>query len=303
MFLSLARILKFSFQDMTRNIWLTIVTITVLILSLILINTLLVVKVISNSTVKAIKEKVDITLYIKASTHEDQILALKAELSSMEGVRDVVYNSKEEALEFFRTKNQSNPEVLQALRELGRNPLSPSLIVYPTDVNKSADLINKLQQIDSEIIESRDFSDNSLMLEKIDNITKKVSQVGLLIVSIFVLISLSVVYNSIRVAIYTHRREIAIMRLVGASNIFIYLPFLFSAIFYTLVGILFVIALFYPFLSLLQPYLEVFFTGYSVNIVQYFSSNFWNVFGLQFLVITVINILASLVAVRKYAKV
>jgi len=292
--LSFTRIIKFSLQDIGRNIWLSIVTITILILALISINMLLLVQTIGDTAIRAVKEKVDISLYLKANAEEDKILALKAEVSNLGQVKEVNYISKAEALEFFREKNKNNPEILQALRELGRNPLSPSLVIKPENTESVKELINELNRIDNEIIESRNFTDHELMLNKINSITKKVSEVGLFISSIFILTTLLVVYNSIRVAIYTHRREIKIMRLVGASNPFVYMPFLVSSLVYALVGVVVVVAIFYPFLGLLQPYLEAFFIGYNVDIVSYFNSNFIKIFGLQFIGIAIINILASL---------
>lgn len=192
---------------------------------------------------------------------------------------------------------------MTALKELGRNPLSPSLTIVPKNFSDSSLLINELKALDNPIIESRDFSDNTVILNKINNITKRVNEVGLFIIIIFILTSLLVVYNAIRVAIYTHRQEIEIMRLVGASNFFIYMPYMVSAFVYTLLSTLIVISVFYPFLSLLQPYLEVFFMGYNVNILSYFVNNFALIFGVQFLAVLAINILASLFAVRKYARV
>jgi len=125
----------------------------------------------------------------------------------------------------------------------------------------------------------------------------------LVLIIIFVLTSLLVVYNTIRVTIYTHRQEIEIMRLVGASNSFIFMPYVFSALVYALVSVLIIISIFYPFLTLLQPYLETFFMGYNVNILSYFVDNFFLIFGVQFLAVLVINVIASLFAVRKYARV
>ena len=93
------------------------------------------------------------------------------------------------------------------------------------------------------------------------------------------------------------------MRLVGASNVFIYAPYLMSAVVYTLVALIIIIALSFPLLSLAQPYLEVFFVDYSINVVSYFTNNFLAIFGIQFLGIVVINILASYLAVKKYAKI
>ena len=301
--LSLYRIIKFSFQDIARNAWLSIVTVTILLLALFSINTLVTVRLISDSAIGAVKEKINISLFLKPETPESEIMALKAKLASSDKVRDVVYISRQNALEDFRKKYENNQEVLAALKELGRNPLSPSLTIIPKNFDESSLLINELRVLDNPIIESRDFSDNTVILNKINSITKRVNEVGLFIIAIFILTSLLVVYNSIRVAIYTHRQEIEIMRLVGASNAFIYMPYLVSALVYSLVSILIVIAVFYPLLSLLQPYLEVFFTGYSVNILSYFVDNFLAVFGVQFLIILLVNCLASLFAVRRYAKV
>lgn len=303
MFISLFRALKFSLQDISRNIWLSIVTITILFLAMFSINTLILTRVISSSAVEAIKEKVDLSLYLKNEAAETEILDLQNKIGSMERVKKVKYISKQEALDFFREKNKDNPEILQALIELGKNPLSPSLVILPQDVNGVGDLIEELKAIDSNIIESRDFADNKLILEKIDSITKKVNDVAMFVIIIFIVTSLLVIYNSIKVAVYTHKREVEIMRLVGASNFFIYAPFLLSSFIYTLVALIIMVAVTFPLLGILQPYLEIFFVDYNVNIVKYFISNFVAIFGIQFLAISAINVLASYLAVRKYARV
>ncbi len=301
--LSFFRIIKFSLQDIVRNIWLSIVTITILLLALLSINTLLTVRVVSDNAVNAVKEKIDISLYLKPEASENDIAALRARLAGMPEIKSVSYTSKQDALDSFRGKYRDNPEILQALRELGSNPLSPSLAITPADFDNTGNLVNSLRQLDSDIIESRDFSDNTAVVTKIQSVTNRVNEVGAIIIIIFVLTSLLVVYNSIRVAVYTHKREIEIMRLVGASNFFVYMPFLFSAFIYALISILVMIAVFYPFLTLFQPYLEVFLAGYNVNLISYFVYNFIPVFGLQFGIIFLITLLASFFAVRKYARV
>ncbi len=301
--LSFFRIIKFGFQDIFRNAWLSIATITVLLLALFSISMLMTVRIISDNASSAVKEKIDLSLFLKPDTPESEIIALKAKLSESERIKSVTYVSKQIALDTFREKYKNNQEVLAALKELGRNPLSPSLVIIPANLEEANLLINELKMLDNPIIESRDFSDNTVILNKINNITKRISEVGLFLILIFVLTSLLVVYNAIRVAIYTHRQEIEIMRLVGASNYFIYMPFIFTAFIYALVSVLIIVSVFYPFLSLLQPYLEVFFMGYNVNILAYFVNNFWLVFGGQFLIVLFINVIASVFAVRKYARV
>lgn len=288
---------------MFRNIWLTVATVSILVLALFSINLLFTVKVLSQSTITAVKEKIDVSLYLKNDATEDKIMALKTNISNLPQVKVVDYISKQQALESFKIMHKSDPQILQALLELGRNPLSPSLIVKPKNIESYDDLISALNKNNDEIIESKNFDDYKAMIAKINNITDKISQIGLVISAIFVLITILVVYNAIRVAIYTHRREIGIMKLVGASNWFIRAPYLVSSIIYTLIGVLITTTLFYPFLGLLQPYLKSFFSDYGFNLITYFNQNFLMIFGLEFLGAMLINILASLVAVGKYSKV
>jgi cell division transport system permease protein len=301
--LSFFRVIKFSFQDIIRNIWLSAVTIMILVLALFSINLLLVVKVISSSTVNAVKEKIDITLYLKSDAEENRILALKSQVENLGSVKQVDYVNKQVALEDFREKHKNKPEILQALLELGKNPLSPSLIIKPKDINNYEELVANLNKINDDIIESKDFDDYKAQLAKINSIAQKANQVGLFVSLLFVLITMLVVYNAVRVAISTHKREIGIMRLVGASAWFIRAPYLISSMIYSFFGVIIVIIIIYPLLNLFQPYLTTFFSGFEVSLLNYYNSNFVLIFGLEFLVASLINALASLVAISKYSKV
>jgi cell division transport system permease protein len=275
----------------------------ILVLALFSINLLLVVKVISSSTVNAVKEKIDITLYLKSDAEENRILALKSQVENLGSVKQVDYVNKQVALEDFREKHKNKPEILQALLELGKNPLSPSLIIKPKDINNYEELVANLNKINDDIIESKDFDDYKVQLAKINSIAQKANQVGLFVSLLFVLITMLVVYNAVRVAISTHKREIGIMRLVGASAWFIRAPYLISSMIYSFFGVIIVIIIIYPLLNLFQPYLTTFFSGFEVSLLNYYNSNFILIFGLEFLAASLINALASLVAISKYSKV
>lgn len=301
--LSFLRVIKFSFQDFWRNIWLSVVTIIIIVLALLSVNLLLIVKVLGAASVNAVKDKVDISLYLKTDAEEAKAFALKERISRLETVKNVSYVSKQMAMEDFTAKHKNDVEIIKALAELGKNPLSPALVIKPIDVDNYKDLIANLNKIDDPIIESRNFDDHRAILEKINNLTDKTGQAGLIISLLFILITVLVVYNTVRVAIYTHKREIGIMKLVGASNWFIRAPYLISGVAYSLIGVAAVIIIIYPLLSLLQPYLEQFFYGFEINILNYYNSNFFLIFGLEFLALAIINFLASLVAIGKYSKV
>ncbi|MCX6795765.1 MAG: permease-like cell division protein FtsX [Candidatus Falkowbacteria bacterium] len=278
------RIIKFSVQDISRNIWLSVATITILVLTLFSINMMATVRVISDNAISVIKGKVDFSLYLKSEAREDEIMALKDRIGELGNVKSVDYISKQQALQKFRDKNQNNQQVIEALRELGKNPLSPSLTISPKDTAQAPQLVESLKRLDSDIIESRDFADNASIIKKIDYITNKINEAGIFVIIVFSLTSLLVIYNTVKVTIYTHRREIEIM-------------------IYSLIATLIITSIFFPFLSLLQPYLEVFFTGYNINIVSYFITNFLVIFGAEFLAAAFASSLASLLAVRKYSKV
>jgi cell division transport system permease protein len=303
MLVSILRILKFSVQDIFRNIWLSLVTILILILTLFSVNLLLIVKTISSATVDNIKQKVDISLYLKTDALETDIAALKNKVSVLSEVESVNYISKADALDKFREKHRNDPEIISSLQELDNNPLTPSLVIHAKDINQYNVLINKLNKIDDPIIESRDFADHKAMLDKINSITNKVSDAGFLVSAIFIFVTILVIYNTVRIGIYSHRSEINIMRLVGASNSFVKMPFLVSSFIYTLFSMLLVIGIIYLFLSLLHPYLQTFFLGYDINLIAYFNQNFWSIFGLEFLIAACVNMLASMIAVSKYSHV
>ena len=290
-------------QDLARNVWLSVITIIIIVLALLSVNLLLIVKVLGLAAIGAVKEKIDISLYLKSDGEESRILALKSRISDLASVKEVAYISQQAAAESFRAKHQDNPEILQALLELGTNPLAPILVIQPKDINNYEDLIVSLNKIEDPLIESRNFADHKAMLAKINDLTDKASRAGLALSLLFGLITALVVYNTVAVAIYTHKREIGIMKLVGASTWFIRAPYLISGIVYAGLGVAAIIIIIYPLLSFFQPYLAVFFYGFKINILEYYNNNFLTIFGLEFLVVTLINFLASLVAVGRYSKV
>lgn len=303
MFLSLSRIVKFGFQDVWRNFWLSLATIMILILTLFSVNLLLSLKIIGQAAVDNLKNRVDISIYLKEGASEDKILSLKARLANLENVQEISYVSQAEALESFRRQHQENPEILQALQELDKNPLTSSLTIKPRDPDRYNQLIEELNQIQDPLIGSRNFQDNQTLLTKINNITSKINDIAIVISSIFMLIMLLVIFNSVKLAIHSHRQEIAIMKLVGASNFFIKAPFLFSSLIYTVAGVILTALIFYPFLNVLQPYLDTFFFGYNIDLLSYFNRYWWEIAGLQLLGIGTVNLLASYIAVGKYSRI
>ncbi|MCX6745381.1 MAG: permease-like cell division protein FtsX [Candidatus Parcubacteria bacterium] len=303
MFTSIFRVIKFAFQDFFRNFWLSIVTLTILILALFTVNLLIIFNLVTNTAITSIEDKVDINVYFKADISEDQVQNVQKYLQSMAQVKEVDFVSKNQALESFKTKHQDNPKILQSLEEININPLGASLIIK---AKKSADYPVILENLQTpqynNLIESKDFDDHKIVIERITSITQKVSRGVILVAIIFALISILIIFNAIRMAIYTHRDEIMAMKLVGATDWFVEVPFLLQGIIFAFLSIIITIIIIYPLLGFIRPYLQLILEN-DFNIVNYFNQNFIFIFGLEFLVAMFLNLISSYIAVKRYVKV
>lgn len=298
------RIVGFAVQDLWRNIWLSLVTISILGLTLVSVNMLVVFNVAASTAVALVEEKVDVSVYFKPTTTEDQVLVLQNDLQNHPEVESVQYISQTDALERFRIAHQDNSAIIGAIDELGDNPLGATLRIKARDLQRYPDIIAVVDQPQyASIIAEKDYDDRSGMIDQIGNWTERGRQVAWGFIILFGGISALIVFNTVRVAIYTHREEIGIEKLVGATNWFVSLPFVIEGIVYAVVGILVTIALVWPLLGIVQPSLTAFFGAGRLNIISYFSQHFFFIFGLQCLGAIALNVLASFIATRKYLKV
>src|SRR3989344_5016843 len=303
-FASLSRILLFTWQSFWRNFWLSLVTITVIGLTFISINFLIIMNVATDSALKIVRQKVDVSIYFKNDTGETKIQEVQTFLSSLTQVDSVRLITQNEALESFRQLHKDDPVIIQSLEELSTNPLGSTLVVKAKDTNEYAAIIAALEGSEfNDLILRKNFDDHKKYIEQINSFAANIRLVGIISTVVFSVIALLIVFNTIRVAVYTHRREIGIMKLVGATNWFISSPFLLESVLYGLLSALVAVPLIYLMLNFSQPYLNAFFQSGEVNLVGYFNKNFWKIFGLETLAIITLSMLSSAVAIRRYLKV
>ncbi len=303
MFTSIFRVIKFAWQDFFRNFWLSIVTLTILVLAFFTVNLLIVFNLVTNTAITSIEDRVDINVYFKADISEDQVQDVQKYLQSMSTVKEVNYISKDQALEAFKLKHQDNPKILQSLEEINKNPLGASLLIKAKNSGDYPVILENLQTPQyNNLIESKDFDDHKIVIERITSITQKVSRGVILVAIIFALISILIIFNAIRMAIYTHREEIIAMKLVGATDWFVEVPFLLQGIIFAFLSIIITIIIIYPLLGFMRPYLQIILEN-NFNIVNYFNQNFIFIFGLEFLVAMILNLISSYIAVKRYVKV
>ena len=298
------RIIKFAFQGFFRNIWLSLITVSVIILAFISINFIISLNIISSSAVNLVQNRVDVSVYFKSDTDESIILEAKNSFSELSQVENIDYISKEEALDSFRKSHKDDISVLESLEELEGNPLMGTLKIKAKDVNEYPlilDFINN-SKYDSYILD-KNFDDHKVFINSIGTISKNITKFGIAASIIFALISILIVFNTIKLTIYSQREEIAIMRLVGANNYFISSPFICESVLYTIFAFIGALLILFPASNFIQPYLASYFNESIVNLRQYFFDNLWLIFGSEFMGMIFLNSLASIIAVRKYLKV
>lgn len=301
---SFARIFIFASQSFWRNIWLSIVTITIIVLTFVSINFLIVINVISNAATRIIENKVDVSLYFKPDITEPQVLEVQTYLSSLTQVKEINYVSQTEALEKFRQKHLTDPVIIESLEELSNNPIGATLQVKAKNINDYPAIIEVLDNSKyNQLILDKNFDDHKVYIGKIKSLSDNLKKIGFSLSAVFILIASLIVFNTIRVAIYTHRQEIAVMKLVGATNWFVQGPFLLEAIFYGVIACVLAIIIVYPAISFIQPHLNSFFLTEEFSLVNYFNDNFWLIFGLELLAVILLNIVSSSIAIRRYLKV
>lgn len=301
---SLLRAFTFAFQNFWRNIWLSLVTIFILVLTLFSITLSSSLNLVAKEAIGLVKDRVDVSVYFFETANDDDVKNISAVLTSMPEVKDVDFITKEEALAFFKKKNEDNPIIQETLDVIGTNPLGPTLVVHAHNIEDFPKIMAVLDQPQyAKLIEDRDFEESQLVINKLTAVTDKVREIGLFVSILFILVATLVVFNTIRITIYTYREEIGIMKLVGASNWFIRAPFVLESIFYALISGLLTMVIIIPLIGLSAPFFNQLFAGYGFDIVRYFQGHFWSIFWLQTLVSIVLAVVSSMVAITRYLRV
>lgn len=300
--LSFFRIVKFAFQDIVRNFSLSFMTVFILVLMLLSVNTLWSLDVLTKAAVEAVKKQIDISIYFVPEATDKNVDEIKNYVAMFPEVTDIRLQSKEEVLASFREQHKMQKEALDALDELGRNPFGPTMVIKtkePEDYKKIIEALNVPEY--ENLIEAKSFDNHEEAIERLQNITNRIERIGFGLTLLFALISFLIIFNTIRVSITTQRMEISIKRLVGASNWFIRGPYLVESLVFTVLSVALTMALVFLGLRWIDPYLAVVLpSGFSLT--NYFQSNMLMLFGAQALAVLLLTILSSGLAMRKQLK-
>lgn len=297
------RMLTFAFQGIFRNFWLSFVTTSVLFLTLITINAVLILNVLANASIRAIEDRVQVELYFVPGTSEDIVKSVRGYLIGLPQVKDVNTVSADEALESFKERHANDAEILAALDEVQGNPFGYALRVQAENPEDFPFILEAVDSPEfSEYIKDKDYADYQNVIDRLSVFTERIRLGGIVLAAFFGLISILIVFNTIRVAIYTHRDEIAVMKLVGAKDWFIRAPFLLEAVLYAFAATIAMIVVLILVLLSLEPLVTRFFSGVEVNLSQFYFENAVVLFFAQWVGLSLLGTLTTVGAVRKFLK-
>lgn len=303
MMIALRRALTFALKDFWRNIWLSLATTSILVLALISVNVLFILNTLADEAIRTVEDRVDVSVYFKPEASEQLANDAATYVRSLPQVKSVTVRTKDEALALLKEREKGNAAIIESLTVLEGNPLGHTLQVKARDPGSYAAILAALDHPTyAPSIASKNIENHERIIARIRNIAGRVGEGAAIVTGIFALIAALVIFNSVRIAVYTHRDEVRIMRLVGASNSFIRAPFFIETALYTLIAALVSFAVIIGLLSLATPRIAGFLGNADFSLLAHFLAA-PGIFILEVAGVLAISLAASAIALRQYLKV
>ncbi len=305
-FITLERILKNGAVNFTRNVWLSIAAIAMMTITLTILLFAVVANATFSHTVNDLTSKIDVSVYLKDSVTTAQKDSLVSQLYKISNVKTVQYLNKDQVLANYEKTNAGNTLLLSAISQTD-NPLSAELHITPKDPNQLGSIKTFLDRTDITALQSDPTSYSGDRKTAIDNITRAThffKQAGVVGIGVFMVISILIILNTIRMAIFNRRDELIIMRLLGASTSYIRGPFIVETMMYGIAAALISVGLCAGLFKIAATTLQASSLGlldikYSDN---FFTSHLLLILGTQVGIGIIIGAVSSLIATRRYLK-
>ena len=299
---ALFRIIKYGFQSFWRNKWLSSATMAVMVLALSVFIGLILFSVLTNNALEILKEKIDISVYFKLDTKEDDVLKIKRSVVGLTEVKNVEYISREQALLAFKERHKNDETISSAIGVLDGNPLEASLNIKAKEPKEYPTISSYLNNPNFKpYIDNVNFTQNETVINRLASIVDTVQKGGILLAVALSAVAVLVSLNTIMLTIYSTRDEIGIMRLVGASNKFIRGPYLIQGILYGLIAATISLAIVAPIVYFANPYIIRLMPD--MDLQAYFYKNIFALFGYQVLFGVALGSISSGIAVARYLKI
>lgn len=298
------RIIQSGGRNFMRNAWLSTAATAVMTVTLSIVAISFISNLALTSTIKGVTDKIDVSVYLKSGVTQEQVDSFTKSLKDSSNVAGVTYLSEAQAIARYREQNKSNKQLLAAL-DIAGNALPSSLQIKAKDPKKLDDISAVVEQPDNKALLDPSAppsytGSRKTTIDKIVSFSNFFKSTGLVASGIFVVISTLIIFNTIRMAIFTRRDEIEIMKLVGATKWFIRGPFIVEAALYGIIGAFIAVTLSYVLLlgggPKLGSYIDV------KSTIDFFRNYPALVIGIEMLIGVLIGMFSSLLAMSRYLK-
>lgn len=296
----LEKAFSLSVNNIWRNKFLSIATVFVIGTIIFIFNVILAVNFIAKDALTDLSQKIDVIVYIKDGANYENVESIKEDISNLEGISEVRYTSKEDALSQIK---KTHPDISLAFEKYSMgNPLPASLNITTTHPEYHAQIGSFLnsdpryQLVLSKIVTSDQDGENSILTSVSQNLlelTNFARQIIFWIIMIFIIGGALIILNALQITIFNRKKEISVMKLVGASHWFIRLPFIIESVIYGLlaVGISFIMLL------ILSQKIQI----QETSLFNYYSEiKFYKIFIVEAIATILLSVISSMVAVHEY---
>ena len=305
--MTIKRVLVGGGKNFARGGAVSVATVIIMTVTLGIIGSLIFLSALLSFSLNAIKDKVDVSVYFVTTANQSEILAVKDQIEKLPQVDRVTYTSADDALAAFRARHATDQLTLQALDELGGNPLDASLEVRAKDPSEYDSIVSFLEASPAlsaggaSIVDRINYEQNKEVIDRLSLAIQATQEIGFAVVILFAIASILIAFATIRLAIYTAKDEIAVMRLVGASNSYIQGPFIVAGVITGISAAILILIILWPTTWYAGVKTSEWLGGF--NVASYYGSHFVFIFFILMLSGIALGAVASVLAIRKYLKV
>ena len=218
-------------KSIKRNITVSFAAMLTVLVTFFVLGTFTLVGLNFNKTIEDVDDKIEIKDYLKDDIKLVNQREVEIKLAEQEGVKAVTYESKDEAFTKLKKDLEGNSGMLEGY-SLENNPLASSYIVTLEDASYAGDVSKAVEDMTG--VES--ITNQQELIEKISNVVDFVQILGVVLFFVFIGVSIFLIMNTIKLAVYSRRREVGIMKFVGATDWFIRWPFVIEGMIIGAVG-------------------------------------------------------------------
>lgn len=297
----LRRILKNGWNNFTRQGSLSFGNTFAIFLAIIVAVGLFMFHGLINYAIEEVENQVDISLFFKEEVSKEDIDAFAEKIKEREDVKNVVFVSKEQAYESF-VKNHEDDIYIEALKIIEVNPFLPSIRItanQPSQYMAISEFIDSYEDGEDMIYKMDDFRREEAIV-KIENLSKNVRTLGFALIIFLSFLAFLTTFNTVRLTIFSQRKEIEVMKLVGASNSFIRWPYIIQGIMCGIVAAVLSSISIFLILYVANDSLKDVLMGF--NVYEYYLSNIWAIVLGQIIIASFLALVSSYIAITKYLK-